>query len=516
VGPVLGLLVAVLGALGGPVAPAPGLAGPSIGVDPFSSGFTVSISASSMLAEPGVPVAFSAVVSGGLAPITFLWTDSANESGDSQNFTGFPVVVGNLSVTLEARDAFGAVAAASYREDVVPSVTASIAVANTSDVGAPFSLTLSVANGAGPYRVNGSIAGGPMLRENLTTAGSYPLPAWSVLPGPVNLSLSVTDRIGGSARIEALAQPLAPAPSIALVAGPVAVEAGVAYPWWASVTGGTPPIAWTVQCLGGMSNVSGQRTVTGSPATLAYTASFNVSGNSSIHLDAVDAIGVATSVDLPVRVAPALTAYLSDGVGGPGTFNVTLAGGVAPFEIFLTGASGLVWIGNASADGTFSVHLAGGSLPAGNVSVRVTDAAGGSSEATAPTIASAPPPPPPSTSGASASRELPVAVAATLVVGIAGALLGRRFLPPRSGTPPTPPPAVAATEEVRRLLQDSSAMERGTVLLMGENRGVSRDSLEAGLDHWVRQGKIEITRAPGGEEFLRWRDEPGPRPGGDR
>ena len=63
---------------------------------------------------------------------------------------------------------------------------------------------------------------------------------------------------------------------------------------------------------------------------------------------------------------------------------------------------------------------------------------------------------------------------------------------------------------MKQILEESDGLERETVCVTGEERGRTREAIEAGIDHWLRQGRIETVRGNGGEEFLRWKDESEP------
>jgi len=513
-GPIVGLLLVVMAAsgtttaappAGGPVG-APGVAAPS-------GDFSVAVQAIPIVTEPGVPVEFVASVDGGTPPFDFLWSDPAGLSGNGGNFTVWATTPGNLTATVIVSDTAGVWAAASYSEPVLAGVAVGIGATNTTDLGAPFSLTVTVSGGVPPYQTNVSVQGGPSFEETLPVPGAFPFEAWSDRSGRINVTVSVTDAIGALVRTEALAATLAPLPEIALAAGPASVEVGVPCTWWATVVGGTPPIQWSADAAGATANLTGPTGPTSSPGTVAWSFRFNSSGNASVQFAAIDTARAAVSLSVPVRVAPPLETYLSVPTGGSGpSVNLSIEGGVPPYDVILTASDGETWIGNASAPGTSTWTLHPATTSGLNVTARVTDAAGGNSSASLglPDVGGAPPGVRAGPSGASEVWILLLAaVGGAVAVGVAAGILLRRRRPP---TPSAEPPVVPASDEVKRILSESDALERESVYLQGEDRGASRSALEAGIGHWLREGRIEIVRGNGGEELLRWRDDPDPSP----
>jgi hypothetical protein len=500
-GPIIGLLI-VVGSVHGASA---------IRIE--SGDFSVSIAAAPVASEPGLPVVFSLVLAGGTAPFQFSWSSSSNLTGSGENFTAWATGPGNLTVTVIVVDSTGALAAASYGEWILPGVTVGLSATNASDTGAPFSLAVTVGGGVAPYAANLSLDGGGSLAETFPAAGTYPIPTWSSWTGPINASAVVTDALGATARTDALVTALAPRPEVVLAGGPESVEVGVRYTWWASVVGGTPPINWTVTGAGATENSTDPMTSTSSPGTISWSASFNASGNASVEFVAIDAGQAAATLTVPVRVAPPVDAFLSVPSGGPRTsVNVTVLGGLPPYEIVLSATDGESWAGNASAPGTFTWTLDPRGSGAINVTLFVADAAGGNSSALREIEGSVPVDP----VAPAAAVPDPLGTLALVLValgGIAGAGIDRfvRRRPAAAASPPEPRVA-PAIEEVRRILEESDSLERETVCLTGEERGSSREAIEAGIEHWVHLGRIEIVRGSGGEQLLRWREENEPTP----
>jgi hypothetical protein len=486
---------------------------PSLRGAPPAGPFSVSISSYPVLTEPGLPVGFSADPSGGVPPFLFVWTSSSNLSGGGQNFSAWANAPGNLTVTVIVYDSGGGLAAASYVEPVLPGVAVRVGAENTTDTEAPFSLALNVSGGVPPYQANVSVDGGPALEQTLPLAGVFPIAAWSSWTGPINVSASVTDALGATARTSSIGAALAPRPEVVWAGGPTAVEVGVPYTWWASVVGGTAPVNWSVTCAGAVSNITGPTTTTSSPGTVGWSARFNDTGNASLEFIAVDAGRSVASLEVPVHVASPVRGFLSVPIGGSSdAVNVTVEGGVPPYVVMLSTTEGSSWVGNVSVEGTFTWTLDATAATGENVTLRVLDAAGGNSTSTL-ALRGAVPVDPAAPSAASDSLGT-LGLTLVAVGGIGGALadrLLRRRVRPAS---PAEPRVVPATEEVERLLGESDSIERETVYAAGEERGFSRESMDAGIAHWLRLGRIDIVRRDGGEELLHWRDETETPPAG--
>ncbi|MCI4360695.1 MAG: hypothetical protein L3J91_03255, partial [Thermoplasmata archaeon] len=367
-GPVLVLLL--LGALPGLPAGGPGAA---VGLASEShtaarlGDFSVEISAFPAVAEPGIQVVFTAQPLGGSPPYRVLWTDSLNGTGSGGNFTAASPVAGNLSVTATVDDSTGARAASTYNEAVVGGLVADIAATNVSDVGLPFSLVLNVAGGVPPYAILVSVDGGAPDESSVARPGVQSYLVKADASGAVNVSGTLTDAIGASLELRSFPGTVAPRPLIGVVAGPTAVEVGVPYVWWASVAGGTPPFVWSVGCLGASPSCS-EPLAAGAPSgSVGWSGRFNGSGNGSIVLGVVDTAGASSTLDLPLRVAPSLDARLFLPAGGSGpSVNVSVLGGVPPYDLVLSASDGESWFGNASGSGALAWTLDPRSFTGGN------------------------------------------------------------------------------------------------------------------------------------------------------
>jgi hypothetical protein len=493
-GPIVGLLL-VLASANGSSAHAVG-----------GGGFSVQVSADPVETETGLPVDFLASVGGGVPPYTYSWTSSSNLTGAGANFSAWASTAGNLTVTVVVLDGAGELAAASYVEPVLPSPTITLGVANVTDAGIPFSVVLGVSGGVAPYSANLTLNGAPLAIERFPASGTIAVPAMSPSTGPINVTAAATDALGEIVRAAATVAGPAPRPSVALAGGPTAVEAGVEYTWWADVVGGTPPIQWTVVPAGPAGNVSGPGGSSTSPGTIAWSARFNDTGNDSVGFYAADAAGSVAAFDLPVRVAPRVQALLSVPTGGAvSAVNLTIVGGVPPYELDLSASDGETWVGNASVAGTFTWTLAPRATGELNVSAWVADGAGGVAIASLalPNQTGSSPAPTNDPPGSIGTLSLVL-----LALGAVGGAAVDRLLRRRSKPTPTPPPAAPpAIEEVKQILDESDGLERETVCVTGEERGRTREAIEAGIDHWMRLGRIETIRGSGGEEFLRWKDQ---------
>ncbi|MCI4354247.1 MAG: hypothetical protein L3K06_02640 [Thermoplasmata archaeon] len=503
-GPVLVLSVALLaGAIG--AGSATSLRVPS-GEVRFLAGFSVEISAIPVADEPGLPAVFFAAPHGGVPPFFYEWADSRGGSGNGANHSLVPLEVGNESATVTVTDAAGSLAAATFVEPVVAGIDVQVSATNATDVGLPFSVIVSVAGGIPPYRIDVTIPGGTGTNETVAAPGSYAVPVAAPTAGWVTATTVVTDQIGGVGSESARVADLAESPQLTVVDAPAAFEVGPTYAWWLGLAGGTAPLAWSVSTVGAVENVSGTNGTATAPSAIRWSAGFNESGNATLRFGGVDAAGSNFSLWLPIHVAAPLAVRATAIAGNadrPSVVNVSVEAGVPPYEVELSGPGGPFSLENASVAGVFGWTLDGSFAESGNLSLRVTDAAGGAVAVVlaAPTIPASPSHPSPDDT----SWELPVAIAFA-GVALAGAVVAVRYRPRRRDASTPPAPVVPAIEAVEQILTESDAIERETLYLLGEDRGQSRAAIEAGISHWTHLGRVETVRGVGGEELLRWSD----------
>ncbi len=475
--------------------------------------FSVVVAVDRGLTEPGVPVTFSAIVLGGTAPFRFDWSDSTGNVGSLANFSSVTVALGNLTATVSVHDVAGGLAAATYTEPVVPGIDVEIAATNVTDVGIPFDLSVVLSGGVPPYHLDLEVDGVGLVNETLLSAGSYSLLAVSSTSGPIAVLVRVSDDIGATQSASVPKIALAAAPALAVVAGPVLVESGVPCSWLLSETGGSPPFTWTVDSTGAPGNSTGPNASSSSPGPLRWFAEFSGVGNATVRISVTDAAGLGGTLVLPLQVVPRLAAYLSTpaGDGSLAAFvNVSIDGGIAPYAVLLSATDTEIWVGNSSHPGSFRWSLAPRSTGPLNVTLRVTDAAGVIAVAVLGLAAPTNAPPPAGATSADPAWSIVTVIGLLLSVGVAAALARRRLV--RHRDPDAVPPVVPAIEEVRRIFEESDALERESLYLQGEDRGVSRDSTEAGIAHWLQAGRIESVRGAGGEPLLRWVDDATPAP----
>ena len=504
-GAILGLLVAL------PAVPVASGAVP-VGAEHVGSGpaavFSVTIAASPTMTEPGVSVEFLAEPIGGAPPFSYAWTDSQGGGDDGANHSVVPSAPGNVSATVTVVDAAGARAAATFTEPVAMALELGLSAPNVTEVGLPFSTLVTASGGIPPYRLEVAPEGGTAINETAPGPGTYSVTLASSVAGWITAVGSVQDSLGTTRSTTAVIAYVADLPHWTVANLPASVEVGPTYAWWLALDGGSGLLRWSVTWVGPVLNVSAINGTSPSPGELLWSAAFAAAGNYTLRFAGTDANGVAFPLTLGVHVAPPLAAFatiLSGGASRAPELNLTVLGGVPPYTFELGGPGAAMRLVNASGPGSVTWPIDVSGPDAWNLSVRVSDAAGGIIT----TAIGVPGTPPGGASPApdGGSWELP-ALLAVLGILLVGGLTARRYLAHRPEPAGPGVPVVPAIEEVRQMLEETDTVERETLHLLGEERGLDRGAVEAGIAHWLASGRIESLRGAGGEELLRWRDAP--------
>jgi len=243
-------------------------------------------------------------------------------AGPSWAFAPTFGVAGTFNATVWAIDGDGTNASTVVPLEVVPALAVGpiSPAAPNATVSAPVLLSATVAGGAPPLRYwwNASAGDGPLLDGDLASDGPLGVTVVPSSPGPLEVTVTVVDRLGAVVAAELL-----------LEVGPAAAErvAPLSAPPAAPVVAGTPvPLSW------------GAFTVAGAPEpSFAAALQLTVTAASAVPEAWVNASGAGSLAEVgPGTYAVPATAWVD------GLLNVTLT------------------VGTATA---VSVDLAGGALP---------------------------------------------------------------------------------------------------------------------------------------------------------
>ncbi len=285
---------------------------------------TVTVSASTV--DVGVPLTFTAAVSGGAPPVRTTWG-----FGDGSRETTASVVhaygaAGSYTVRLWANSSGGSALIELLTVGVVPRPTVDVATSLVeTDVGVPVAFSATVSDGVAPTTYAWSFGDGSRSSEAL------PSHVYDT-PGTYTVQVEVTDvyLVNASALTTVLVHPrpaistIAASPAITDVGYPIVLEALGA--------GGTGGLAWTWSFGDGAAG-------TGAAASHAYAGA----GTFLAQVWANDSLGVSAYANVSVLVVPIprITSFAADPasihVGDPVTLSAAIAGGVGPYSYLLSG-----------------------------------------------------------------------------------------------------------------------------------------------------------------------------------
>ncbi len=332
------------------------------------------------LPNPTAGTAYSqtVTVTGGVAPYSTAVTSGTLPTGITLSsggaLSGTSFEVGTYNITVTGTDANGQTGSRAYTLTIVaPTLSMSPAAGvQTLTYGAPYTQAFTASGSPGPYSyvLSGALPAGVTFSGN-TLSGT------PTVPGSYPVTITATDTVlTGAGAPFSIAQNYTldvPAPVITMTPATLPnTTAGLAYSQTITASGGIAPYSFMVTA-GALPN--GLTLASGG----ALSGTTTTSGTFNFTVTAADANGQNTSTAYTVVVAvPTLTltpATLPAGTAGTAyTQALTIAGGIAPYTVILTGTlpTGLTF--NA-ATRTFS----GTPTQAGtfNLSVTVTDSTGG-------------------------------------------------------------------------------------------------------------------------------------------
>ncbi|MES2672321.1 MAG: putative Ig domain-containing protein [Pseudomonadota bacterium] len=355
---------------------------------PFSiaQNYTLDVPAPTIVVNPATlpnPIAGAAysqtiTVTGGVSPHSFAVTSGSLPTGLTLTsggvLSGTSFEVGTFNFTVTATDANGQTGSRAYTLTIAtPTLTLTPAAGTLTAIYAtPYSQTFTAGGSPGPYSyvLTGTLPAGVTFSGN-TLSGT------PTAPGSYPITVTATDTsLTGAGAPFSIAQNYTlnvPAPAIAIAPATLPnTTAGLGYSQSLTASGGAAPYTFAVTAGALPTGLS-----LGSGGALSGTTT--AAGTFNFTVTATDVNGQTASNAYTVVVAvPTITltpATLPGGTAGVAyTQTLTIAGGIAPYTVTLTGAlpTGLTF---NTATRTFS----GTPTQAGtfNISVTATDSTGG-------------------------------------------------------------------------------------------------------------------------------------------
>ena len=411
-------------------------------------------------------------------------------------------------------------------------------------VASPVEVPITIQGGVAPYSLRWNGSGSSVAQgATLYRGGAALLPVTPALPGPFGVMIRITDALGARVTLaSSLGTAEAPLNLTATATSSVTAQ-GAEVTVLGLGTGGTPPYTWCVVPSTAGPNVSAEIGNLSAPTGFLWSGLFLTEGSTNITVGVLDGGGDFTVGVLPVALVPPLGVTGALGPGGigpagPGVFlNVSIDGGLAPFDVHVGSASGSNWTSVVAADGRYTWWLPANRTGSTAVFVTVsdqlgatwesnltaatcTDPPGGVGSLTVPAPRASVRPPthagrsfsgvgltsaPPtlgSTSGGGTAVLTVVGLSALIVALAAGvaALFRRRRQGPTEATPGPDPRDV-----VRRILEPADGADRATVELLAEEEGLSLGVVRETIDRLVAEGVVHADSGTDGEEVLSWR-----------
>jgi len=491
-----------------------------------SGGLAVAVDTPTSVAEVGVPVEFSGVVLHAPQVFGYLSACSDSVSGPAdyrsadpteENFSCTFAAPGVAEVDFQVDPVGGDLppVQAQLMELVVPPLGLNVSFRPiNAEVGVPTVVTAQVVGGVVPFNVFWSMVGNSSRQERTCYAdGLVELRVWPSQAGSYAVTVGVVDAVGvlvenGSTRLE-----VDPALQAAASADRVLSPQGASVEVAGTVTSGAPPFQWWVVSALYPSNQSASNGSLDSVAPFGWTGVFPIEGNSSVSVLLVDQYGAAWSTTSPVALVPGMTvtarAIASSADTGPEiVLNVSIAGGLPPFQLNLTTSHLEAWNRSVATDGTSSWTVLTNDSGTVELQIRIRDGVGvvwaGNQSVTFLPSNSTPAPLPAAPSGEPGGSAWVGPVGIVVLLSLAGAaiLLWRRRK--RSAQDPAPEPD--PIEVLRRIVEPAEGAERSTVELLAEEAGVSPDVVRSTVDRLISAGTLRAESGPDGEEVLAWSD----------
>jgi hypothetical protein len=501
-----------------PVPPGPSHVRPPIGAswrDPTvprvsAQGLSVAIEAPGSTWDMDIAAPVTANVSGGVPPYEVRWNDSRGDWGFGATWSVNGSVPGTVSVLATVTDALGEIAASTLQLSFVapPSLTVS-AVPDVVDVGVPFSLRLVAAAGVAPLQLNWTLAGSVPNGTVLPTSNmTFVVPAIVSDPGPVDVTATILDACGVPRVVSETVAEAYATPTLAVSPTPAFADAGSPFDLRGLITGGAPPISWTVLPDVIVSSAAPEQGMAGPNGSFEWAAAFDAPGNATLDVVVTDGVGQIASGVLSVDVLPGLSVELVSPasavpVGSVVDLTASVQGGSPPYEWSLASQQGAGPAGSAAVPGNLTVALRVSNMSELSLLLTVVDALGATSSVTL-SIPTVPPgtlngsPPVPSVpSSLFGDAATPVAIGLSVLTAVA--LLVPRWRRRRAAATTDPAEAIRVVE---RILLEEDGMDRETLAFRGESEGLDRAEVFAALAELRRSGRLTVREGLDQEELL--------------
>jgi PKD repeat protein len=344
---------------------------------PQSGSLQVQVTASVQNDDIGHNFSVTALVSGGIGPYNYTWSDNASgfllaNVSYASTYVDSPYIDGPNVVSVVVRDSADANATANVTVSVSPPLDAApyhfgpgetvVYAPLYTDIGVPITIYPDLFGGLPPYTYLWTFGDptGPLTTPNGTH--TY------IDPGNYTIHLEVTDWTG--ATVNATTQVFANSTPIGRLSFPAATDSGVAEGFKLAVINGTPPIAYSLQFGDGNSS-SGSIGLGRSAPLIVHP--YYLTGVLTVRLTIEDSVGTFLNQAWEISIAPppSVTSLTPPGPLQPGLaaqFIVNVTGGTQPFRY--------LWAFGDGADGSGqSVLHTYGTAGSYNVVVSVTDAA---------------------------------------------------------------------------------------------------------------------------------------------
>jgi hypothetical protein len=495
-----------------------------------SSGIAVGVETASPVAEVGVPVSFTGTIVD--PPTSFSRLETCSDSSSESSGPGGTGSNVSFSCT------FSAPGTAEVDYQVFPVGDGQPPSEATLELPVVGALALEVTQNSEPVEVGRrsavsvTIAGGVppfgfqcQLSDNASDSvatvsedGTVAIPVSPSEPGTFGLTVRVVDAAGsevenGSLRLVAEAPLNASAAAVGTEDGVVRVSGAVPQ--------GVAPFVWFVAPRVVPMNGTLANGTLLTVSTFSWDGTVPFEGSSSVIVGVADAVGAFWWESLAVTLAPPLAASVtlrSGVVNGTETLslNLTIRGGVAPFNVWTNLSDGSSRNESVPADGTLSWWFVVNQSGRITVTTTVVDhwwlrayANGTANVSVLPPPSSPTPPPttpspPPAVPGVASylpgSTGLIVgAVALAIGLAAATAYLWRRRRH-RADDGPGPDPVAV----LREIIEPADGADRSTVELLAEERGVPLGTVRSTLDRLIGDGTVRAERGSDGEEVLAW------------
>ncbi len=395
--------------------------------------------------DVGQTTAIAATVSGGAAPLTYVWSGLPTGcSGALATLSCTPSAAGTSSITLKVTDANGVSAtstALSFQVYALPSLSTPVATPNPVSVGTSLSIRTTLTGGApsDTYAWSGlptgcALANSATLTCNPTTAGSF------------STSVSVRDGNGGTATsssVPIVVSSVGGSLTVAALGSPSSGTAPLTVAFNATTTGGGPGLAF-LWLFG-----DGQTATTRNPSHTYTTAGTFVARVYVNDTSSGTATGTVTTTVSPASGgSPTVSLSANPSsvtVGSTSTLTGSVSGGTSPYTYSWTGlppgcssTNGATLTCAPTGTGTFTVSLtvtdSKGNTGQGSATLTVTKASGTPNNNQSSN----------GNNGILGNPLLLVAIAVVVVAAVAAALLLRRRRPSAPASSPPPPPEAAA------------------------------------------------------------------------